>query len=128
MPRHYKTKKPLKKPNNEIRVINVRNPFERLHSAYSDKLNLKSAFFNWRDSSHNENDPVKYVFEAVKLLDMKDGFTIPKGYFSSFEAFIRVDFDLSFNPNVIFSTLQYPTRKLKMVTGETSSGIVNRVK
>ena len=84
------------KTENEIRVINVRNPFERLFSAYSDKLNLKSAFFNVEDASHNEDDPVKNIFKAVKVLNQKGGYEKPNGYFSSFEAFIRVSL-LSFS-------------------------------
>ena len=88
--------KTLEKTENEIRVINVRNPFERLFSAYSDKLNLKSAFFNVEDASHNEDDPVKNIFKAVKVLNQKGGYEKPNGYFSSFEAFIRVSL-LSFS-------------------------------
>ena len=80
----------------------MRNPFERLHSAYADKLNLDSAFFNWRDPSHNKDDPVHNLFNAVRMFDKKEGFTKPEGYFSSFEAFIRVSSRiLTFGPKVL---------------------------
>jgi len=84
----FRTSMPIT-TKNEIRVINFRNPFERLYSAYSDKFNLKSSFLNVAAAIHNENDPVKNIFKAVEMFNQKGGYKKPKGYFSSFEAFIR---------------------------------------
>jgi len=84
----FRTGNPIK-ADNPFRVINVRSPFDRLHSAFTDKMNMnESAFFREGDPTNNGHSAVAHLFNAIKLME-EDHFTIEKGFFCSFEAFIK---------------------------------------
>ena len=67
-----------------ISVANTRNPFDRLHSAWTDKFRSNSSFL--RDENHYAK--VKFIYDTVKLAE-EDNFQIPEGYVGSFGAFIK---------------------------------------
>ena len=66
-----------------INVANTRDPFDRLHSAWTDKFRSNSSFML---PLHYTN--VKFIYDSVKLAE-EDNFKIPDGYVGSFGAFIK---------------------------------------
>ena len=67
-----------------ISVANTRNPFDRLHSAWTDKFRLNSSFLRSK-----ENYPsLKFIYDSVRMAE-EDNFNKPDGYVGSFGAFIK---------------------------------------
>ena len=65
-------------------IVNTRHPFSRLYAAWSDKFNLRSAFF-----THGKPvERLEWIYDAVTELE-EDEFTVPEGYSNSFDAFAK---------------------------------------
>ena len=78
-------KKNLDKRSNHfsIRVANTRNPFDRLHAAWTDKFRLNSSFQRTEDLKR-----VKFIYDAVNVAE-EDKYIKPEGFSNSFEAFVK---------------------------------------
>ena len=72
--------------HHSIRITNTRDPFDRLHAAWTDKFRLNSSFHN----ANNVNN-TRFIYEAVTAAEEPNQatFTIPEGYSNSFEAFVK---------------------------------------